>query len=172
MGELYFRPANLSETNLIWEIILQAIKRRKEDKSDQWQDGYPNLKIIQKDIRKGEGYVLTDGKTVLGYCAIMINGEPSYSEIVGNWMTNGDFVVFHRIAISEKFLGQGLAQKMIQFIEKFALNNKIYSIKADTNFDNPAMLNIFEKLGFTFCGEVFFNGSPRKAYEKLLTPSL
>jgi hypothetical protein len=38
----------------------------------------------------------------------------------------------------------------------------------DTNFDNLPMLNIFEKLGYTYCGEVYFRGSARRAYEKVL----
>ncbi|MBC7654672.1 MAG: GNAT family N-acetyltransferase, partial [Oligoflexus sp.] len=63
---------------------------------------------------------------------------------------------------------KGLAKKMIGFIEDFALENNVYSVKADTNFDNVAMLKIFENLGYTHCGEVYFRGSARKAFEKVL----
>jgi len=58
----YFRKAELSEIASIWEILQQAIQRRKEDGSQQWQDGYPNPEVIQKDIEKGEGFVLADGE--------------------------------------------------------------------------------------------------------------
>jgi RimJ/RimL family protein N-acetyltransferase len=57
---------------------------------------------------------------------------------------------------------------IIKYVEDFALNNNIFSVKADTNFDNIAMMKIFENLGYTYCGEVYFRGSPRKAYEKVL----
>jgi hypothetical protein len=30
------------------------------------------------------------------------------------------------------------------------------------------MISIFEKAGYTYCGEVYFRGSPRKAFEKVL----
>ena len=40
--------------------------------------------------------------------------------------------------------------------------------KLDTNFDNAPMLKILDKLGYTYCGEVFFRGSARKAFEKIL----
>jgi hypothetical protein len=30
-------------------------------------------------------------------------------------------------------------------------------------------MKIFEKLGYTLCGEVYFRGGARKAYEKVLT---
>ena len=57
---------------------------------------------------------------------------------------------------------------MMKFIEEFALDHNIYSVKADTNFDNFAMMKSFEKAGYTYCGEVYFRGSARKAYEKVL----
>jgi GNAT superfamily N-acetyltransferase len=164
----HFRKANLSEIAPIWKILQRAIIRRKEDGSDQWQDGYPNPEVVQKDIEKGEGFVLVEGETIIGYSAVLINDEPAYEKIDGNWLTNDDFVVIHRVAISEKHLGKGLAKMIIKHIEDFALSNNIYSVKADTNFDNRAMIKIFENLGYMYCGEVFFRGSPRKAYEKEL----
>ena len=163
-----FRKAQIADLLQIWDIIQQAIQRRKADGSNQWQDGYPNPEVLQKDIRKDEGYVLIDGETIAGYCAIMINDEPAYADIEGEWLTNEDFVVFHRVAIAEDFLRKGLAQKMMGFIEEFALINNIRSVKADTNFDNMPMMKVFEKSGYVYCGEVYFRGSSRKAYEKVL----
>jgi GNAT superfamily N-acetyltransferase len=165
----HFREATSSDIPQIWDILQQAIKRRKNEGSNQWQDSYPNPEVIQKDINKEVGFVLTEGETIIGYCAVLINDEPEYAKIEGDWLTNGDFVVVHRVAILEKYLGKGLAKKIFGFIEEFALNNNIYSIKADTNYDNIAMVKIFEKLGYSYCGEVYFRGSPRKAYEKVLT---
>lgn len=163
-----FRKATATEIPQIWSILQQAIIRRKADGSEQWQDGYPNPEVIQKDIEKGAGYVLTDCDAIIGYTAILVNDEPAYATIKGNWLSNDDFVVFHRVAISEQHSGKGLAQTILKFIEEFALQNKIYSIKADTNYDNIAMLKTFEKSGYTFCGEVRLRGNARKAFEKIL----
>jgi GNAT superfamily N-acetyltransferase len=166
--EYIFRKATSDDVPQIWAILQKAILRRKEDGSNQWQDGYPNPEVIQKDIAKGVGFVLAEENVVIGYCAVLINDEPAYAEIEGKWLTDGDFAVFHRVAISEDYIGQGLARKMLGFIEDFASANKLPSIKVDTNFDNAAMLNILEKAGYVYCGEVFFRGSPRMAYEKVL----
>jgi GNAT superfamily N-acetyltransferase len=163
-----FRKADTSEIPEIWDIIQHAILRRKEDGSTQWQDGYPNPEVLQKDIEKATGYVLTEENSIIGYSAVAINEEPEYANIKGKWQTNEDFIVFHRLAISSTHLGKGLAKMIFQFIEDFAINNQIYSIKADTNSDNLAMLNIFDQLGYSYCGEVYFRGSPRKAFEKVL----
>jgi len=164
-----FRKAAIEDLPKIWEILEGAIKRRKQDGSDQWQDGYPNPTVIRNDIDRDAGYVLSDGEVITAYCALLINDEPAYAAIEGKWMTEGDFVVYHRVAVAEKYLGRGLAQQLLKHIEEFALQHHIYSIRADTNFDNPGMLWLFEKLGYHYCGEVIFRGMPRKAFEKVLS---
>lgn len=168
MSIYQFRKAILSDKESIWNIIELAIKRRKQDGSEQWQDGYPNLQVIENDINTEVGFVLTDENTIIGYCAVLINDEPEYEKIIGKWVTNTDFVVVHRIAISEKYLGQNLSCTLLEKVEEFTLNKGIFSIKVDTNFDNFAMLKIFKKLDFIYCGEVYFRGSARKAFEKVL----
>lgn len=164
-----FRKAEPKDLDQIWDVLQAAIKRRKEEGSNQWQDGYPNPEVVKADIRKESGYVLTDGETVAGYCAILINDEPEYANLRGEWLTEGDFVLYHRVAVAEKYLGQGLAQQMLKHVEDFARANNISSVKADTNFDNAGMLRIFEKQGYAYCGEVTFRGTPRMAFEKVLT---
>lgn len=163
-----FQKATTVQIPEIWIILQQAIARRKTDGSNQWQDGYPNPEIILNDINKNAAYVLCKENIIIGYVAMMINDEPEYENIEGQWLTNTDFVVFHRVAISELHLGKGLAKKMMNYIEEFAVKNTIYSIKADTNFDNQAMLSLFDKLNYSYCGEVYFRGSARRAYEKVL----
>jgi GNAT superfamily N-acetyltransferase len=164
----HLRHASASEVPQIWDIIRQAIVRRKNDGSQQWQDGYPNEDVIKQDITKGIGYVLIDDNIVAGYAAILFNDEPAYEQLKGTWLTNGDFAVVHRVAISDDYLGKGLAQKIFLFVEDLAKGNNVFSIKVDTNFDNIPMLKILEKLGYTYCGEVTFRGSFRKAFEKTL----
>ncbi|MFA9187407.1 GNAT family N-acetyltransferase [Flavobacterium sp. FBOR7N2.3] len=163
-----FRKAEISEADSIWKLLQQAIIRRKNDGSNQWQDGYPNLTVVKNDIEKGYGFILVEGEKIIGYVAVMINNEPAYETIDGKWLTNDDFVVIHRVAIDENYLGKGLAKKIMNYVEDFALQNNIYSIKADTNFDNFAMMKIFKNLNYTLCGEVLLRGAPRKAYEKVL----
>ena len=166
--EYSFRKATPSDIPQIWAILQFAIAHRKMDGSSQWQDGYPNLPIVQKDVEAGHGYVLVDGEIIIGYTAILINDEPEYAGIKGKWLSNDDFVVFHRLAVAKDYLGKGFGKKIIEYIEAFARTNNICSVKADTNYDNIAMLKIFEKLGYSYCGKVYFRGSERKAFEKVL----
>ncbi len=167
--EYTFRQATSADIDKIWEILQGAIARRKADGSQQWQDGYPNPEVVSTDIKKGCGFVLQVDDVVIGYTALLINDEPAYAHIEGKWLTNSDFVVFHRVAIDEAQIGKGLSKLMLSFIEAYAQKNGINSVKADTNFDNAAMLKIFERAGYQYCGEVFFRGAARKAFEKVLS---
>lgn len=163
-----FRKALPSEIPDIWLILQEAIQRRKEDGSTQWQNGYPNPEVLQKDIEKHAGYVLLDGDSILGYCAVLINDEPLYENIVGQWLSNGDYVILHRIAISDNYLGKGWAKKLLKCVEEVVRSKNIDSIKADTTVDNSAMISLFKTMGYTFCGEVHFKTGSRIAYEKIL----
>jgi GNAT superfamily N-acetyltransferase len=163
------RNALLTEVDEIWRILVAAIQRRKEDGSTQWQFGYPNPAVVQMDIEKGVGYVVVDDRDqITAYLAILKNDEPAYERINGKWLSTGDFLVIHRLAVSEEHLGQGLGKKALELTQALALSQGIRSVKIDTNFDNGPMLAIVEKLGYIYCGEVVLDGGSRKAFEKLL----
>ena len=162
------RKAQIPEAEIIWQILQQAIERRRKDGSNQWQDGYPNQEVVKTDISLGKGYVLEIDNAIAAYAALVFNDEPAYKEIIGDWLTNDDFLVIHRVAVSNDFLGKGIAVLLFQKLEDFAMENQVFSIKVDTNVDNLAMLHILEKLDYQYCGEVYFRGSARKAFEKVL----
>ncbi len=162
------QPATLIDISEIWAIIQQAILKRKEEGSEQWQNGYPNEDVIQNDIRKNDGWVLVRGTEVIAYVALIFDGEPAYENIEGKWLSHQPYACVHRMAVKQLPGIKGLATHIMQQVEQICLEKGIYSIKIDTNFDNAAMLRIIEKLQYTYCGEVFYQGKPRKAFEKCL----
>lgn len=167
-SEIQLRKAGAGDRDTIWNILQQAIDRRRRDGSSQWQQGYPNLETVESDIAKGYGYVMTVNEEIAVYTALILNDEPAYSSIEGAWLSNGEFVVVHRVAVDEKFAGRGMVKILFDKIEEFTASHGIQSIKVDTNFDNIAMLRILESKGYSYCGEVFLAGGVRKAYEKLI----
>ncbi|WP_276088495.1 GNAT family N-acetyltransferase [Pedobacter sp. JY14-1] len=167
--QMRLRKAEISELQVIWKIFQQAIEQRRRDGSSQWQDGYPNEQSIRSDIENSYGYVLCDRENIIAYSAIIFDGEPAYDVIEGQWATDGDYVVVHRVAVSDAAKGKGIATRLFGMIEELAVANGVYSIKVDTNFDNVPMLKILDRLRYIYCGEVFFRGSARKAFEKLLS---
>ncbi len=167
-SEIRLRQAQMNEKETIWSILQQAIERRRQDGSTQWQQGYPNADTVESDIAKGFGYVMTVDDEIAVYVALILNDEPAYSTIEGEWLSNGEFVVVHRVAVDEKFVGKGMVKILFDHIEDFTRLHGIQSIKVDTNFDNTAMLRILEIKGYSYCGEVYLAGGIRKAYEKII----
>lgn len=165
---MILRKANRSELTAIWDILQQAILQRKQDGSQQWQDGYPNEQTVRSDIDNDHAYVLVDNDLIVAYSAIIFGEEPAYTDIIGKWLTNYDYVVVHRVATSNAVKGKGIATHLFQLIEDLCIEQKTYSIRVDTNFDNVPMLKILDKLNYTYCGEVVFRGASRKAYEKVI----
>lgn len=166
---MILRKAQQSELPIIWEILQYAIEQRRKDGSTQWQDGYPNETSVQHDLDKGYAHVVEEEGEILAYAAVIFDKEPAYDGLEGKWLSEGDYLVVHRVAASPLAKGKRIATKLFQLLEQLAINNKVYSIKVDTNFDNIAMLKILERLGYTYCGEVYFRGGARRAFEKLLS---
>lgn len=167
-SETKLRKAEIEDRDVIWEIIRQSIERRKQDGSTQWQNGYPNIGTVESDIAKGFAYVMTVDEEIAVYAALILNDEPAYSAIEGAWLSDGEFVVVHRVAVDGKFAGQGMVKKLFDHIEDFTRSHGIQSIKVDTNYDNVAMLKILESKGYSYCGEVLLADGMRKAYEKII----
>lgn len=165
---MILRKASFAELPIIWDILLQAIAQRKQDGSEQWQNGYPNEQTVHDDINNGYAYVLADQNIIIAYAAIIFGVEPAYNNIQGRWLTNDDYVVVHRVATSNAIKRKGVATNLFKMIEDLCIERNVYSIKVDTNFDNIPMLKIMDKLNYTYCGEVFFRGSARRAYEKVI----
>ena len=158
----------MNDAPAIWEIFQQAIKQRRRDGSKQWQNNYPNENTVREDIENGYSFVLTDQDVVVACAAVIFAPEPAYNKIDGAWLTHGDYAVIHRVALADEAKGRGIATKLFQMIEPFCVSRGVFSIKIDTYFDNAPMLRLMEKLGYVYCGEVFFNGAVCKAFEKLL----
>ncbi len=168
---MVLRKAERAELPAIWEIIQHAIEQRRRDGSRQWQDGYPNPGTLENDFNQGMAYVVEEKGDLLLYAAVIFEPEPAYAAIEGRWLTDGPYLVLHRVATSSKAAGKGIGTVFFRMAEDLCQERGVPSIKVDTNFDNKPMLRILEKLGYTYCGEVYFRGSARRAYEKVLMRS-
>lgn len=166
--EITIRKALTSDVETIWQIILDAKEQMRLAGSLQWQDGYPKQESIVSDMENNYGYVLTQENIVVAYAALIFDIEPAYEIIEGKWLTNQPYAVIHRMAVAKDMKGKGMANYFFQQLEKIVVENNIFSLRVDTNFDNRPMLSILNKRNYVYCGEVYFRGSARKAFEKVL----
>lgn len=165
-----FRQSKISDLDQIVEIIELSKKYLKETKVDQWQDGYPAKEDLRRDIESRNSYVLTNKDEIVATTVISLDGESTYNSIFnGEWITNEDYIVMHRVAVHDKYKGKGIFKELIKEAESLALNKGISSIKIDTHRDNISMQRAVVKNDFKKCGIIYLeDGSERIAFEKVL----
>ena len=105
---------------------------------------------------------------VVAYGAVVFDGEPAYDAIEGAWLTDGDYVVLHRMAVADGEKGHGVATEFMRRVEAMACGRGTGSMRVDTNFDNRYMLRMLGRLGFVYCGKVRYRSGERLAFEKTL----
>ena len=180
-----FRKSTFDDVDRILEIIEKAKIELNKLGLDQWQNGYPNKKVIENDVKNGISYVLEDIEKngnelksenftkILGTIVLSPKKEEPYSKIEGKWITDDDYIVIHRLAVDSETKNKGIATKILEFLEKECIKNKILSIKADTHENNEPMKRFLEKNGFSYCGVIYLDKEPdvgekRIAYEKII----
>lgn len=169
LNKITLELASVDDQAAIWSIFKDAIAKRKNEGSDQWQNGYPNPEVILEDINNKHAYVARDSNNLIrAYIAIIDDIEPAYEVATVQWLTKEPYTVIHRLAVDQQTPLKGLATWVMKESEKISLQNGRNSIKVDTSFDNIAMLRIFEKLSYIYCGKVILRGGERFAFEKRL----
>ena len=163
------KQAKLSDAKRVLDIIEQNKIYLKDEDIPQWQDGYPNLDSITKDIEKGNCYVLVDNQHIIGTAALIEGVEETYINIFnGSWFTEDTpYVTIHRIAVDPELKGQRLGNYFINYCFKSFPN--CASIRIDTHENNLSMQKFLANNGFNYCGEITLpDGSPRIAFELLM----
>jgi len=165
---VYFRKATRDDVGAVMEIIADAQRSLASRGVDQWQDGYPNAEDIENDVAEGVGEVVVEDGEIIAYVGLVINGEPYYEVIDGEWLTRDDHVVVHRLCVRHSHVRKGIATSIMRHAMEFAVSQGLYDLKIDTHKDNTYMLDLMAKFGFVYCGIIHFPYGDRVAYERRL----
>lgn len=165
-----FRKSVKSDITQIMKIIKQAQQYFKEQGINQWQNNYPNEDVIYNDIENEESYVLESDDNIIATTMISFEKEKTYANIYdGQWITDGEYAVIHRIAVDNAYKGLGISHKMIKYAEEMCIEKGVRSIKVDTHEKNIPMQKLLNNNEFKYCGIIFLeSGAKRVAYEKKL----
>jgi RimJ/RimL family protein N-acetyltransferase len=128
---------------------------------NQWTNGYPDIKMITNDIKKGKSYVCLENEDILGVFYFGIEADATYMKIYeGKWQNDKEYGVIHRIAVAGH--QKGIATYCINWCF-----NECKNLRIDTHKDNISMKRVLEKNGFTYCGIIHLEyGDERIAYQK------
>lgn len=150
-------------------LIDECIEDMESKGIHQWDDQYPTPDIFSRDIGNKSLYIVRDNDKIIGSLVLTDEEEPEYKTVA--WaVKNGKYLIVHRLAVHPNWQNKGIATKLMEYAEEFALANGFSSIRLDTYSKNPLGLKFYEQLGYIRCGEIFFptHKLPFFCYEKIL----
>jgi ribosomal protein S18 acetylase RimI-like enzyme len=166
---MIIRRATLNDIAGIMQLIAEVVPAMNAAGNFQWDSSYPNAAVFEKDIELDQLWVADADGDIAGVSAITTAQEPEYA-LVG-WDLNETAIVTHRLAVSTRYRGQGIAAKLMQQAESEAVSRGIKTLRVDTNTSNQATQQLFPKLGYKYAGEIGLGFRPNLrfyCYEKRL----
>ena len=161
-----------SEINLIIALTKACAKDLHNNGINQWDENYPNLESITNDIQTGTLFTYKLGNEIVGIVVLNETQDEEYREI--NWRTPLDSknIIVHRLAVLPGHQGKGIARKIMDFAEEFAVKNNYDSIRLDTFSQNPRNQKFYLNRGYLELGSVYLKYKkehPYICYEMLIT---
>ena len=164
------RLATSQDVDRIIEITNACAKHMISQNIFQWNDKYPNREIFSEDILNECLYVIISNNEVIGCLCISNEMDEVYKKV--KWLTKNDKNIYlHRLAIHPNFQSQGFALKLMDYAEKYALENGYDSIRLDTFSGNKKNNRFYFLQGYSKLEKIFFRQQsdlPFYCYEKIL----
>ena len=163
------RLANIEEIHEILNVTRACANHMISNKIFQWNDEYPSQGAFENDIAREELYTLNLDDKIVGTLVLTPIIDEEYIPI--KWLTpSKNNLYVHRLSIHPDCQGKGYAQELMNFAEKFAIENNYSSIRLDTFSKNPRNQKFYELRDYIRTGIVFFpnqSSAPFYCYEKV-----
>jgi ribosomal protein S18 acetylase RimI-like enzyme len=157
-------PALMALVRRVVPLMLAAGNR-------QWDEGYPNNPVFQRDIALAQLWVAEVDGGLAGVAALTMDQEPEYAQ--AEWDMSAKALVVHRLAVDPAFRGAGVASCLMHKAEEVAVERRLDVVRIDTNTENAATQRLFPKLGYRLAGEIGLGIRPGLrffCYEKIIAP--
>ncbi len=159
-----FRKAKEHELQEVVRVFKKAIEKMRGQNIFQWDERYPNEEVLRNDIAEEEIYVLSEDEVIKA--CVVLNEFQNEEYRNGEWQySDGKIAVVHRLCIHPDYQGQGVGTTMMRSSEDYLRDQGYQIIRLDSFPANRAALSLYEKLGFTYAGQVTFDD---RGYFKLM----
>jgi len=166
---MIIRKANKKDLNNIMKMYKSCVTGMLKNGIDQWDESYPNTKIISEDLNVRTYYVAEIDGTIVGGVNIDKNQDNTYLAI--DWEDKSDsFLVVHRLAVKEELWNKKIGKDLMLFTEKLVMKKRLKSIRLDTYSGNPKAMEFYRRLGYAELGMIDLKPDKDKYYcfEKII----
>lgn len=149
------RPAYIEDLPILVSLLQDAKEQMRSENVTQWDDHYPNIAILNKDIENHSLYLL--GPDNIAAISIAQKGK--------DWH-------LHRLMVHFSVKGQGIAKRILLNIIQNGYHNSVDNIWISTNHSNLPMIHILTSLGFCFSHKTKIFGREKYGYFFIYTYNL
>lgn len=164
------RKATPADLDAIKQLTESCAKALQEKGIFQWNESYPSRERLAKDIDLGELFVYEETSEVVGIIVLTPVMDEEYIPI--KWLTSNENNLYvHRLATHPGVWGNGYGQKLMDYAEAFASENKYQSVRLDTFSQNQRNQKFYESRDYKRLGNIYFpkqSEHPFYCYEKVL----
>lgn len=150
------KRAGSSDVEAALEFYYQLIDDMRGTGFLRWEKGvYPKLSDLQEAAQAGNLFLgYADGK-IAGAFILSHNQDEGYSQVHWTRDVPADKVaVVHLLAVSRNLKGQGIGPRLLQEAVHIAAERGDEVVRMDTLTYNEPVQRLYEKFGFTCCGDV------------------
>lgn len=152
---MVIKKASASDLEALFLIVKSCGKHLIEQGIFQWNEEYPSKEILQNDIELQQLWKLEVANSIVGLMVLTEIEDLEYQKV--KWLIkNQKNIYIHRLAVHPNFQGKGIAQKLMDFAEKFALENNYKSIRLDTFSQNKRNQKFYEQRNYVKLESIYF----------------
>lgn len=165
----FFEKAQDGDKDEVMQLLNAAKENMKENGIDQWDEIYPAISDVAKDIKEGTLTLVKQGGKLVAVYTLNKHQDAAYK--FGNFKDNSDnFIVLHRLCVKPEYRGMGIAARTLRYIDEEALKEGFSSIRLDVFTKNPRAVKLYESAGYSCAGDAYFRKGKFLLMEKLTSP--
>lgn len=132
-----------------------------------WNSSFPGSDAMVKAIDDGVLYLYKELGIAKGFAIISEEEPEEYKKL--DWGTSSEKTLFIKfLDVHPLFQGNGIAKKIIEYLENYASSNAFSSIRVDIYGALGSANELYTELGYANSGEFHssFQATPYVAFEK------
>ena len=165
----FYEKAQESDKDAVMALLNAAKDNMKENGIDQWDELYPAVGDVSRDIKEGTLTLVKQGGKLVAVYTLNKTQDTAYK--FGDFKdTSDNFAVLHRLCVNPEYQGMGIAAQTLKHIEETAVKEGFSSIRLDAFTKNPRAVKLYENAGYNYAGDAYFRKGKFLLMEKLISP--
>ena len=134
-----------------------------------WSADYPNAEILADDLANEAIYLLEENNQPLAAVSVLAHSLWAHDGIP--WQLNERPVMLARVCVRPDLQGQGIGTRFLSGVLEALAAQGFRAARLAVDKNHLAAIRLYEKLGFSRCGEVYKYEENFYCYERPLTNS-